>query len=49
MKQILKEQHYLIKNHIQKGNAFPAPLFIKLSQMNGCSKYFCKNSKYIKF
>ena len=37
------------KNHKQKGNAFPAPLCIKLPQMNGCSKYFGKNSKYIKF
>ena len=30
-----------------EGNAFPSPLYIKLSQMNAYAKYFDKNSKYI--
>ena len=30
-----------------KGNAFPAPLCIKISQMKGCSKYFDKNNKHM--
>ena len=30
-----------------KGNAFPSPLCIKLSQMNVYTKYFDKNNKYM--
>ena len=30
-----------------KGNAFPALLCIKISQMKGCSKYFDKNNKHM--
>ena len=30
-----------------KGNAFPSSLCIELPQMNGYSKYFDKNNKYV--
>ena len=58
MKQILKKQlsdkkSYGNKNSFKcfigyrhKGNAFPAPLSIKISQINGYSKYSDKNNKY---
>ena len=52
-KQILKEKHHLIKNHMvikvheHKGNALPSALCIELPKMNAYAKYFDKNSKPI--
>ena len=34
---------------MHKGNIFPAPLCIKLPQMNGYSKYFDNNNKDMNF
>ena len=56
MKQILEKQYYHIKNRIvkihlnallDKGNAFPSPLCVKLPQMNTYTKCFDKSNKYI--
>ena len=42
-----KDSYKYFIGHIHKGNAFPAPLCIKFPQMNGCSKFFDKNKKYV--
>ena len=49
IKQILKEQSYLKKfiGYMNKGNARPSPLCIKILQINICAKYIDINNKCI--
>ena len=42
-----KDSYKYFIGHIHNGNVFPAPLCIRFPQMNGYSKCFDKNKKYV--